>query len=195
MAHTKSYTLKYMYKQKAQYEHSHSGMLANTHAPTQGERLRVPLSREARGQILGSAFGSLDASVGGDFQSDEGRAEPEDKHRGNRTERESYLMICADCWHACQSLINYLHHHLTPEWFGKWFGFQSFACSVKTVVSLCFCACPASAFSSAFFCFNNTISSFREIMHSANSHNTNPPVEITTSDAYWVDALCMIDSK
>lgn len=31
MAHTKSYTLKHMYKQRAQYEHSHSGMLANTH--------------------------------------------------------------------------------------------------------------------------------------------------------------------
>lgn len=46
-----------------------------------------------------------------------------------------------------------------------------------------------------FFCFNNTISSFREIMHSAHSHNTKPPVEIATGDAYWVDALCMIDTK
>lgn len=62
--------------------------------------MRVPLSTEARGQILGSAFGSLDVSVGGDFQSDEGLAEPEDKHRGKRKERESYLTICADCERA-----------------------------------------------------------------------------------------------
>lgn len=38
MAHTKSYTLKHMYKQRAQYEHSHSGMLANTHMHLLKER-------------------------------------------------------------------------------------------------------------------------------------------------------------